>query len=160
MIILFSWMDTDIGFYRYLPPICNDGNCHPVEDVFIVCINRNDDLLIESYQGYIDSLCNQVKEFISNPNDDYNLSYVKMREIPLLGKCRVSHGNILLQWDRGTSYKGYINVMNEIERAFNELRDELAVKKFNRHYKNLTSEQKSAIRKAIPLAIIETEPAF
>ena len=46
----------------------------------------------------------------------------------------VSKQVISLQNDNGTSYKMYIQVQNELARAYNELRNELSEQKFGRTY--------------------------
>jgi hypothetical protein len=68
-------------------------------------------------------------------------------------------GFISLKNDRGTSYKMYIAVQNELTAAIDELRDELAMNKFGKKYGQLTDEDEAkAIQKAIPIAISEAEP--
>ncbi|MDD2633601.1 MAG: biopolymer transporter ExbD, partial [Bacteroidales bacterium] len=87
------------------------------------------------------------------------LPEMTLRNIPPLGNVRVSKGVISLKNDRGTSYKMYIAVQNELAAAINELRDELAMEKFGRKYGQLISEdQIKAIQKAIPVPISEAEP--
>ena len=49
-------------------------------------------------------------------------------------------------------------VQNELTRAFNEVRDEVAMQKFNAVFSELNSDQRSAITKAVPLKISEAEP--
>ncbi len=52
----------------------------------------------------------------------------------------------------------YFQVQDQIVAAYNELRDELAKEKFGYKYKNLTAEQKEAIREYYPQKISEAEP--
>ena len=124
----------------------------------IVLINTYNQLFVESYVMDIKDLKDKVKEFIANPKDDWNYSDKIEREIPLLGKTMVSTGIISIQCDRNTNYQKYIDVQNEIEKAFNELRNELALAKFNNCYKKLSKEKQRAINKAIPKSISEAEP--
>ena len=49
----------------------------------------------------------------------------------------MSKGVISLQNDRGTSYAMYISVQNELARAFNELKEEMAWKHFHKHLDQL-----------------------
>jgi hypothetical protein len=63
-----------------------------------------------------------------------------------------------VQTDRGTPYEVYFQVQNELVRAYNELRDELAKAKFGRPYEALTDEQKVAVRAYYPQKISEAEP--
>ena len=70
----------------------------------------------------------------------------------------ISQGVISLQNTRETDYEVYIQVQNELTRAFNEVRDEVAEKKFGSKFSDLNEEQRGVISKAIPLKISEAEP--
>ena len=75
-----------------------------------------------------------------------------------VGDVLMSKGVISLQNDRGTSYAMYISVQNELARAFNELKEELAWKKFHKHLDQLTEDQTKAINDAVPVRVSEAEP--
>ena len=103
-----------------------------------------------------------AKEFIVNPMDDENLpeKVNKEIELPEGGKWvyPVSEGVISLQTTRDTGYQSYIMVQNELTRAFNEVRDEVATRKFGSKFAELSEEQRNAVSKAVPLKISEAEP--
>ena len=63
-----------------------------------------------------------------------------------------------LQTTRDTGYQAYIMVQNELTRAFNEIRDEVAQRKFGDKLSALNEEQRNVITKAVPLKISEAEP--
>jgi len=126
--------------------------------IFIILINTYDQLFVELEVMDIKDLKDAVKEFVANPNDNPNLSHKREVDIPLLGKMMVSKGIVSIQFDRSTTYQKYIDVQNEIEKAYNELRNELALKKFNNFYKKLSKEKRRAINRAIPKRISEAEP--
>jgi hypothetical protein len=64
-----------------------------------------------------------------------------------------------LQNDRGTSYKRYIEVQNELVAAYNEARNELAMQEFGKAFAKLVDQTDvDAIRVAIPQKISEAEP--
>jgi len=71
---------------------------------------------------------------------------------------------ISLQNDRGTSYKTYISVQNELSAAVNELRNKLSLEKFGVPYVELNPAKDSdkpmikAIRAVYPQRISEAEP--
>ena len=130
--LLTSSINTDSGIQRRLPPP-SDPNVKPPDihkrNTFIVLVNMNDQLLINGEPGDINSLKDRAKEFLGNPRNLPNLPEKDTREIDLLGKVEVSKGVISLQNDRGTSYKMYIQVQNELTAAVNELRNDLAKRK-------------------------------
>ena len=70
----------------------------------------------------------------------------------------VSEGVVSLQTTRDTNYEVYIMVQNELARAFNEVRDDVAMSKFGNVFSELTEDQRTAVTKAVPLKISEAEP--
>jgi len=52
----------------------------------------------------------------------------------------------------------YIAVQNELVKAYNELREEAALKYYNKHYADLLPEQQEKINKLYPQRISEAEP--
>ncbi len=161
--LVTTTMDVDSGILTKLPPPIDPAAEKPPpikeRNVFIVLVNRNDQLLVEGEVGDIKTLRNKAKQFISNPSDNPNLSEKKLPEnIDLLGEYRISKGVVSLQNDRGTSYDMYIQVQNELSAAYSELRDELALQKFGKKYIELSKEQAEAVRKAIPKMVSEAEP--
>ncbi|MBN2727882.1 MAG: biopolymer transporter ExbD [Bacteroidales bacterium] len=160
--LLTSSIDTDLGLSRRLPPLPDDIPPPPVKqrNVFVVLVNAYDMLLVEGKPGNIKTLREDAKEFFLNPNNDPNLSERrKMETIEHIGPYERSKGVISLQNDRGTSYKTYIAVQNELTAAFNEMRDDLSIEKFGVKFDDLTNEDyRKAIQEAIPVAISEAEP--
>lgn len=69
------------------------------------------------------------------------------------GKAIVSLVN-----DRGTSYKLYIAVQNELAAAYNELREREAQRKFGISYDNLSEDQQNEVQDMYPQKISEAEP--
>ena len=49
-------------------------------------------------------------------------------------------------------------VQNELTRAFNEIRDEVAMRKFGANFADLNEDQRNVVTKAVPLKISEAEP--
>ena len=160
--LMVSSINTDMGIARRLPPPLPPDFEKPEvreRNIFQVKINRNDRILFNKEVGDISLLKQRAKEFLGNPQNLPNLPEKQDVDIPLLGVYPVSKGVISLQNDRGTSYDMYFRVQNELTAAINEMRDELALEKFRTHYKDLSTEQRDAIDKAIPVAISEAEPA-
>lgn len=155
-------MDIDSGLMRKLPPWVENLDVKPPEvkrrNVFTVLINANNDLLIQGEWGNIKDLRKKVKEFIENPNDDPNMPEKEIKNIPYFGNYPVSKQVISVQNDRGTKYEVYLKVQNEIVAAYNELREELAQKKFGKSYNQLQEDQREAINSIYPQRISEAEP--
>ena len=160
--LVTTTMDVDSGILRKLPPI-EDEVIKPPEvkerNIFIVLINKDNLLAVEGELTDISQLRDMTKEFIDNPLNKANLSERKKpKELEFFGMVETSKGVVSLQNDRSTEYGKYIEVQNELMAAFNELRNELAVRHFGIPYDDLEKEKQKAIRKFYPLTISEAEP--
>ena len=163
--MMTTTMDQDKGLQRRLPPMPDPNQ--KVEDqkvnrrnIIIVKINSGNQLLAgTTIMGEDYSLLkDKIIEFLTNPTNDPNLPEKEEIEIEGFGKYPVSKGVISLQNDRGTSYKAYIAVQNELVKAVNELRDQFAMANFGEVYMKLDEEKQTIVRKAIPQNISEAEP--
>ena len=161
--LVTTTMDVDTGITRKLPPpVENNEDQADVKDrnVLKILINSRDRLLIDGVPGDINQLKDKAKDFMAiHPNDDkYPETETKYYEA--LGRnMETSKGIISLKNDRGTSYKMYIAVQNELAKAFNEMKDELSQEVFGVKYADLVSSDKiNAINEAVPVRISEAEP--
>ena len=165
--LVVSTMDIDTGIVRVLPPMADPK----VKQEDIKVKERNLLLVFVSGSGNImaggkvislNALKDKAKEFILNPLDDKNLPEKKPTVLDMPDGSKwtypVSEGVISLQNTRDTSYEVYIQVQNELTRAFNEVRDEVAMAKFGSKFADLSEEERKVITKAIPMKISEAEP--
>lgn len=161
--LMVTTMNVDTGLPRMLPPIPQDQTAQTdievrKRNIFTVLINKSDKLLVRGEPMDVAVLREKTKEFVMNPRNDINLSEMEEKDIPMIGKYNVSKGVVSLQNDRGTSYKMYMLVQNELVAAYNELRDDLSISIFGKKYDKLSKEEQDAIGKAIPQRISEAEP--
>ncbi len=162
--LMTTTMGSQTGLARRLPPMPNPNE--KAEDqkvnrrnIIIVRISSSDKILVGSEILDITLLKDKVKEFLANPNDDPNMPDKELKLIEGWGKTvPVSKGVISLQNDRGTSYRAYIAVQNELVKAVNELRDEFARANFGKTYARLDENQQDWVKKAVPQIISEAEP--
>jgi len=167
MLLIFflvtTTMDVDSGLERRLPQWVDqeqldDDQQIKERNVFVVLVNRNNDLLVENEYANIDDLRDRAKEFMANPYNDESLPEKEPKEVPFFGEVMVTKGVISLRNDLDTKYGTYIAVQNELVGAINELREELAKEKFGKPYNDLEKEQQDAIREIYPSRISEAEP--
>lgn len=159
--LVATTMDIDSGLNRVLPPWSEKQTEAPdikERNLLLVHVNKYDQIAVQGEIVDISMLKDRAKEWVLNREDDKKLPEKKEENIDLIGKYKVSQGIISLQNDRGTSYERYIQVQNELTRAFNEIRDELGKAHFGKAYAELEKEQQDAISKAVPLKISEAEP--
>ena len=164
--LIATTMDTDKGLLRKLPPIAEQQEQKKEDvkerNVFLVLVNRNNQLLVENQIGNINELRAKAKEFIENPYNAEDLPEKIKIEVPYFGEVAVTKYHVIsLQNDRGTSYGAYMAVQNELTAAYNELRNQLAESKFNMKYDDFKDEddpRRKAIDEIYPLRISEAEP--
>ena len=170
-------MDTDTGLVRRLP---NPPDPNQQEEdvkvkgrnVLVVSVNMNNEIMYyygdeakrETKMGVTPAELRVIaKEFIANPGNKPNMPEFHPADppLPILGAHPVTKNHIIsVQTDRSTSYEVYFQIQNELMAAYNELRDEFALSKFGKHYKDFDndSDEALAVRGVYPMKISEAEP--
>jgi len=160
--LMTTSMDVDYGITRRLPPPVeqNDDDVKVKErNVMNVLINKNNRLMVNGRPSDISLLKEEAKHFMTPRPGDETAPEVEPKTFDLIGEVLMSKGVISLQNDRGTSYAMYISVQNELARAFNELKEEMAWRHFHKHYDQLNEDQTKAVNDAVPVRVSEAEPA-
>jgi biopolymer transport protein ExbD len=160
--LVTTTMDTDSGIFRRLPPPVENPDMDvkvKERNILNVMINKYDKLMVNGRPCDVSELKDKTREFITpNPNDE-KAPEVEVKEIEMIGNFMTNKGVVSLKNDRGTSYQMYIAVQNELAKAFNELREEVAMTYFKQHYADMTDKDKiDAVNKAVPVRISEAEP--
>ncbi len=161
--LMTTTMGSQTGLQRRLPQM-PDKNQQLIDqkvnrrNIIVVRINQADRLLAGSEPIEVSQLKDKIKEFLNNPTDDPNLPEKEVKDIEGFGEYPVSKGVISLQNDRGTSYRAYIEVQNELVKAINELRDEFSYRNYGKPFSKLTEEQQDIVKDCIPQNISEAEP--
>jgi len=183
--LVTTTMDFDTGIMRQLPPIQETEQQDKIEinerNVYVVLVNRNNALLIESKPGRVEEIKDGVIKFITNPTNDPTLSDGEMlsqkleeemsketpnatliasykKAIEIMQDRRVSKGVVSIQNDRSTTYEKYIEIQNEVVAAFNELRNILSQEAFGKLFDDLSEDEQELIKLVYPVAISEAEP--
>ena len=169
--LVATTMNVDTGLVRVLPPMPEENvEQKEVEvkerNLYLVFVNGSGSIMagLEGKAELVDirNLTNLAKEFVLNPYDDPNFPEKVDKEIDMPDGSKwtypVSEGVISLQTANETPYQVYIMVQNELTRAFNEIRDEVANKKFGANFSELNEEQRKVITTAVPLKVSEAEP--
>ncbi len=169
--LVATTMNVDTGLVRMLPPMPPENQKQ--EDIkvkernlFLVLVSGSGNIMVgtPNHQEITDlrQIKDRTKEFVLNPMDDENLPEKKDTEIELADGSKwvypESQGVVSLQTDRNTDYQVYIQVQNELTRAFNEVRDEVAMQKFGKKFSELEKVDRDVVSKAVPMKISEAEP--
>ncbi len=148
--LVTTTMDVDTGIARKLPVLDEEQEIEDMQgndrNIYEVYVNSKDALLVEEEEMDITKLRSGAKEFLNNNGKNPKLSDNPEKAI------------ISLQNSRGTSYEMYIAVQNELTAAYNDLRNEAAIMKYNLKYTELPKDKRRVIRKMYPMKISEAEP--
>ena len=153
LLLIFFLVTTQIaedkGVLTTLPPWSEDEpdiTQLNERNVYSVLVNANNELLVRGEPMKPKDLRENAKEFIFNP--EQRPDYAE----------RPDKAIISLKNDRGTKYATYLEVLNELKGAYNELRNEEALRKHQKEFEFLEKVDQKAIRAKIPLVISEAEP--
>lgn len=153
LLLIFFLVTTQIaedkGVLTTLPPWSDDEpdiTKLNERNVYGVLVNANNELLVRGEPMKTRDLRKNAKEFIWNP--EQRSDYAE----------RPDKAIISLKNDRGTKYETYLEVLNELKGAYNELRNEEALRKHGKEFEFLEKVDQKEIRAKIPLVISEAEP--
>jgi biopolymer transport protein ExbD len=154
LLLIFFLVTTTIaedkGILVKLPPWSDekpDVTQLKTRNVFSVLVNAQNQLLVRGELVDIDDLREKTVEFISNPTKREDLSEAPNKAI------------ISLKNDRGTNYRTYLEVYNELKGAYYELWDDLSREKYGEPYSDdMPLAKQKAIKEEIPFVISEAEP--
>ena len=153
LLLIFFLVTTTIaedkGVLVKLPPWSNEPPENlkmNTRNVYSVLVNADNQLLVRGEPMRVEDLKDNTKLFISNPRNESDKAENPKKAI------------ISLKNDRGTKYKTFLTVYNELKAAYRELRDEASQRKYGKLYDRLSKDQRKLIRDEIPLVISEAEP--
>lgn len=151
--LVTTTMDVDSGIARKLPEKVDNPPDVVIKEknVLDITVNRNNQLLVENEFVQVTDIKRLAMEFIDNggglstPKDGKpgeECDYCNGAKDPA-SSDHPTKAIISLQSDRGTTYGMYVSIQNEIEAAYNGLRNNLALKKYKRTYKDLLDDYKN-----------------
>ena len=133
--LVTTTIETDSGISRKLPPELDENQPPPPvikeRNLFTVIVNSNDELLVEDEVMELKDLRAAAIEFLDNGAE--NCSYCQGAKDPN-SSVNPTKAVISLVNNRGTSYKRYIAVQNELVAAYNELRNRVAQQRFGESF--------------------------
>ncbi len=178
--LVTTTMDVDSGISRKLPEKSEDTPEVTIKEknVLDITVNRSNQILIEGTDFVqVTDIKEIAMAFIDNgggvsaPKGDQPgepCDYCQGAKDPA-SSDHPSKAIISLQSDRGTTYGMYVSIQNEIESAYNELRNRLALQKYDRTYNDLLKDYKDSgsaavkekidfLKDSYPQIISEPEP--
>lgn len=148
--LVVTTIDVDAGIGMVLPPIPDDVEPPPVRErnLMNILVNAQGMVLIDESPSAIPEVRQRVREFVDNNGVDPNLS-----ESP-------EDAIVSIKTDRRTPYSVYIDMLDEVMGAYNELRNQASQDRFGVPYSALEDDsvEQDEIRDAYPKQISIAEP--
>lgn len=178
--LVTTTIEKDKGIARQLPPIedITDPPKIREKNLFIVNVNRHDQLLVDEKLMELKDLRKAAVAFLDNGgapsgSPDY-CNYCKGKRDPA-SSDNPDKAIISVQNDRLTSYKMYIAVQNELVGAYNELRNRESMRLYGWKYTDMSRDldegnikgeaareavqsKLETIQKLFPMKLSEAEP--
>lgn len=147
---------SDKGIMMQLPPDTNETPPIDIKqkNIFKILVNSSDKLLVEDNPMSINDIKDECKKFLTNDGKNPKSSDSPQKAITSI------------KTDRGTTYSLYIEVLDEVKRAYHEVRAEhigitlqqyLAIDRDDKESSMYKRYLKA--KKAYPMQISEAEPS-
>lgn len=153
--LVTTTIGADKGLNMLLPPKKDPNQKQDVNlkdrNVFKVIVNSKNQLLVEDEPMDVRILKDECKKFLSNNGADPNMSENPEKAV------------VSLKTDRGTDYKVYVKVLDELIAAYNELRAEklgISVERYLSLDEKIQKEDEllKYAQKVYPRRLSEAEP--
>lgn len=148
--LVVTTIDVDTGIGLMLPPIPDDTEPPPVRErnLLNILVNAQGMILLDEEPSAISEVKPRIKEFVDNNGVDPNLS-----ESP-------DDAIVSIKTDRRTPYRVYINMLDEVMGAYNELRNTASMDRFGVPFSELEDDsvEEEEIKDMYPKKISIAEP--
>src|SRR6056297_966020 len=149
--LLVTTIDVDTGIGLQLPPAPEENQEPPPikeRNLLNILVNSQGMVLMDEEPTPVNQVKQNVKEFVTNRGEDPELSVSPDKAI------------VSIKTDRATPYNVYIDMLDEVMGAYNELRNQAAQAQYGKTYEQLgedTPEQQN-ISDIYPKKISIAEP--
>ncbi|WP_431134266.1 ExbD/TolR family protein [Psychroserpens mesophilus] len=157
--LVTAMIPKDKGINRKLPEPCPQGEICDIQinkrNMLEVSVNSKNELFVENNVIGIEELKAITKAFLDN-NGDKSCDYCKGVSLET-SSDHPEKAVISLKNDKGTSYEFYIEIQDELTKAYSELRADYAKTVFDKSVNELTKEELTEVRNAYPFIVSEAE---
>lgn len=149
--LLVTTIDIDTGIGLQLPPAPQENQDPPPikeRNLLNILVNAQGMVLIDEEETPVAQVKQKVKDFVTNRGEDPNLSDSPDKAI------------VSIQTDQATPYNVYIDMLDEVMGAYNELRNQAAQARFGKTYEQLgdNSAEQKEVKDLYPKKISIAEP--
>lgn len=132
-------------------------------NVMTIQINKLNDIYVKNgimaRVVSVDELKDLAKQFIKNPDNDPKLPVIEDYDMEGFGTIQTTIKHVFsLQYDRASSAAVWGDVRYELQKAYNELRDELCIGKYGKDYDHCSDSEQSFARGMYRMKISEAQP--
>ena len=162
LLILFlvvTSMDEEKGLSRLLPQMTQQKQSTEIADrnLMRLRIDAQNQIFLDDEPVKSEDIKQRVMIFVDNPQNLASLPEKRVMDIYGFGKRGVADAHVIqLDADRNADFNTYFTVQNEIVAAYNQLRDNLAMTRFHRHYNECPEEIRKSLRECYPQRVSET----
>ncbi len=157
---LVSFQDAVSDFERISSPETENSDKPLINDrnlVHIHVTNVSDSVSFNERMVAISDLSELTKGYILSDKSNPLKPELELVEIENIGACYQSKLIISLLNDKDAKYATYVNVQNQLFKAYELARDDMSKKYFNKQLNELTDVERKAIDELIPLRITDAE---
>jgi hypothetical protein len=147
-----QWTSENIGKGFFQPAFDSGNASQKPNNVLEILMNWHYEFLIENQLQEEKKVKQIVKNYLNgiNPDGKKGPDYIE-KEIPVIGKMKVSKGIITYRHDLASSSEMVNFTLRSVGEACLEVRKEKAQSLFGKDYFDLDEEKQSAINKVIPV---------
>ncbi|HKL33079.1 MAG TPA: M56 family metallopeptidase [Tangfeifania sp.] len=146
------WTMQNIGEGIFQPEMNASDLQKESNNVLVILMNRKDQYLVENQHKKREEIKQLVKDYLHgiNPDGGKGPNYSE-KEVPFIGKVKVSSGMIVYKHDIASSEKMINSTLQAIGEAYLEIRNEKALVLFGKNYFELDDEKQKAVNMAVPV---------
>jgi hypothetical protein len=146
------WTMQNIGEGIFQPEMNASEFQKEPNNVLVILMNRKDQYLVENQHKKIEDIKQLVKDYLHgiNPDGGKGPDYSE-KELPFIGKVKVSKGMIVYKHDIASSEKMINSTLQAIGEAYLEVRNEKAQILFGQDYFELEEAKQKAVSMAVPV---------
>ncbi|GGD09312.1 ExbD/TolR family protein [Hyunsoonleella pacifica] len=148
----------DQGIYRKLPKECKGEDCNipiPERNILKIAINSKNEIMMDDNIVSVSEVKDIAMSFIDN-NGDGSCTYCKGNKTET-SSDNPSKAIISLQSDRNSNYNQFIEVQDELTKAYFELRKTYCETILKRPLDKLTKVELQQVKDAYPFILSEAE---
>lgn len=138
----YKVVEIDYGFLNYMKNNRDQSKIFSIKqrNLVIINIDKTGKITVKDNDVEVDFLSSELQKYITPDPENKQMPATIEKEFDFLGKVVVTQNLLIMcRFDKELKYEKYNEIRNKIFVAFNEARNELSIKKFNKTLKELVN---------------------